>query len=207
MDVALCEGIFSLLESLVPDYDAYGMVRSRSGGSLPGVVPMGAYPCSDGLEIVIGGNSASVFARLMRAIGRPDLAEDTSLLVAEGRQAREAELNGLIEAWTRSHTLEQAQQALDEAGVPAGPVYDAPSIAEDRRYMAREMIETHEVVVDEEPRLVRFPGVVPKIPGAQGRTRWVGPDLGEHTDEVLRDIAGLTAEELAAVKGGENVGR
>lgn len=188
VDVGLYEGIFSLLESLVPEYDAYGMTRRRSGGSLPGVVPMGAYPCADGLEVVIGGNSASVFTRLMRVIGRDDLADDESLRTGEGRSAREDELNALIMEWTRSAPLAEVQAALDEAGVPAGPVYDAPSIADDPHYRARGMVETHEVVVDAEPRLIRFPGVVPTIPGAEGRTRWLGPDLGAHTEEVLAEL-------------------
>jgi formyl-CoA transferase len=206
VDIGLYEGIFSLLEGLVPEYDAYGMVRERSGGRLPGVVPMGAYPCSDGLEVVIGGNASSVFQRLMNVVGRPDLAADESLRTAQGRQEREDELNGIIEAWTRSLPLAEVQAALDAAGVPAGPVYDAPSIAEDPHYRERGMVEVHEVVVDAEPRLIRFPGVVPTIPGASGRTRWIGPDLGEHTEQVLRDVAGLTDDEIARViapAGGE----
>lgn len=197
VDVALYEGVFSLLESLVPDYDAYGMVRKRTGGALPGVVPTGSYLCGDGLEVVIGGNSNSVFVRLMRAMGREDLAVDESLLTTEARGAREEELNGAISAWTGSHTLAEVLDLLDTAGVPAGPVYDAPSIAEDKHYLARDMIQTHEVVVDGEPELIRFPGVVPKIPGHEGRVQWVGPDLGEHTEEVLRGIAGLTPDEIA----------
>ncbi|MEX5257363.1 CaiB/BaiF CoA transferase family protein [Kocuria arenosa] len=197
VDVALYEGVFSLLESLVPDYDAYGMVRTRTGGRLPGVVPTGSYPCGDDLEVVIGGNSNSVFRRLMAAIGRTDLATDESLLTTEARGAREEELNGAITAWTSSMPLKEVLEHLDAAGVPAGPVYDAPSIATDEHYLARDMIETHEVVVEDEPELIRFPGVVPKIPGHEGRVQWVGPELGQHTEEVLHEIAGLSPEEIA----------
>ncbi len=197
VDVALYEGVFSLLESLVPDYDAYGMVRQRSGGALPGVVPTGSYPTGDGLEVVIGGNSNSVFRRLMNAVGRADLAADESLRSTDARAAREAELNGTIAAWTSSMPLKEVLDLLDAAGVPAGPVYDAPSIADDEHYLAREMIQTHEVVVEDEPELIRFPGVVPKIPGHQGRVQWVGPELGQHTEEVLREVAGLSPEQIA----------
>lgn len=200
VDVGLYEGIFSLLESLVPEYDAYGMLRKRSGGKLPGVVPMGAYPTADGLEVVIGGNASSVFTRLMRVIGRDDLAEDESLRTSEGREARENELNALIESWTSSLPLVRVQELLDEAGVPAGPVYDAALIADDPHYRARGMVETREVVVEEEPKLVRFPGVVPVIPGAEGATRWLGPDLGEHSAEVLSGI-GYDEDQIAALTG------
>jgi formyl-CoA transferase len=197
VDVALYEGVFSLLESLVPDYDAYGMIRQRTGGRLPGVVPTGSYSCKDGLEVVIGGNSNSVFVRLMQAIGRDDLAADQSLLVTEARSLREEELNTAISTWTGERTLAEVLDELDIAGVPAGPVYDAPSIAEDRHYIARDMIQTHQVVIDGAPESIRFPGVVPKIPGHEGSVRWLGPELGEHTEEVLRDLAGLTPEQLA----------
>ncbi|MEF9874007.1 MULTISPECIES: CaiB/BaiF CoA transferase family protein [Micrococcaceae] len=199
VDVALYEGVFSLLESLVPDYDAYGMVRERTGGRLPGVVPTGSYTCQDGLEVVIGGNSNSVFTRLMRAVGREDLANDQSLLTTEARGSREAELNGAIEAFTGSLPLPQVLDALDAAGVPAAPVYDAASIAQDEHYLARGMIETHEVKVDQEPELIRFPGVVPRIPGHQGEVKWVGPDLGEHTEEVLKDLAGFDEGQIRAM--------
>ncbi|WP_309125861.1 CaiB/BaiF CoA-transferase family protein [Kocuria sp.] len=199
VDVALYEGVFSLLESLVPDYDAYGMVRKRTGGALPGVVPTGSYPTGDGLEVVIGGNSNSVFRRLMAAVGRADLAADESLLTTEARGAREEELNGAIADWTSSMPLKEVLELLDAAGVPAGPVYDAPSIAQDEHYLARDMIQAHEVVVEDEPELIRFPGVVPKIPGHQGRVQWVGPELGQHTAEVLHDLAGLSPEQIAAL--------
>ncbi|MFJ4029058.1 CaiB/BaiF CoA transferase family protein [Paenarthrobacter sp. NPDC089989] len=199
VDVALYEGVFSLLESLVPDYDAYGMIRKRTGGALPGVVPTGSYLCKDNLEVVIGGNSNSVFIRLMRAIGRDDLAEDTTLLTTEGRGAREQELNGAISNWTGSMPLAEVLERLDEAGVPAGPVYDAPSIATDKHYLARDMIQTHEVVIDNEPELIRFPGVVPKMPGHEGVVNWVGPELGQHTSEVLEQLANMDQQQIAAL--------
>ncbi|WP_104182070.1 CaiB/BaiF CoA-transferase family protein [Arthrobacter sp. B0490] len=201
VDVALYEGIFSLLESLVPDYDAYGMVRKRTGGALPGVVPTGSYLCQDDLEVVIGGNSNSVFIRLMQAMGRKDLAEDKTLLTTQGRGAREEELNSAISTWTGSMPLATVLDKLDEAGVPAGPVYDAPSIAVDKHYLARDMIQTHEVVIEDEPELIRFPGVVPKMPGHEGEVRWIGPELGQHTREVLKELAGMTAEEIDGLNG------
>lgn len=203
VDVALYEGVFSLLESLVPDYDAYGMIRKRTGGALPGVVPTGSYPCQGGLEVVIGGNSASVFVRLMKAIGRDDLAADESLRSTDARAPREAELNGAIAEWTSQRTLEEVLEALDAAGVPAGPVYDAPSLANDKHYLARDMIQTHEVVVEDEPELIRFPGIVPKIPGHQGAFKWVGPDLGQHSAEVLREVAGYDDAQISALSGAQ----
>ncbi|MDR8019752.1 CaiB/BaiF CoA transferase family protein [Nesterenkonia aerolata] len=200
VDIGLYEGIFSLLESLVPDYDAYGQVRMRSGGAVPGVVPMGAYPTGDGLEIVIGGNSNKLFTRLMRLAGRDDLADDPVLQTSSARQDREQELNTVISEWTSSLPLKTVQAELDAAGVPAGPVYDAPSIVDDPHYLARGMVESHRVRVEEEPEEIRFPGVVPILPGQRGHTRWLGPELGEHSREILTE-AGYSEEEADALAG------
>lgn len=188
VDVGLYEGIFSLLESLVPDYDAYGAVRKRSGGAVPGVVPMGAYPTKDGLEIVIGGNSGKLFTKLMELAGREDLAHAPELQSSAPRERRADELNGIITDWTSSLSLAEVQELLDDAGIPAGPVYDAPSIAEDPHYAARGMVETHQVRVEEDLESIRFPGVVPVLPGQEGRTRWVGPEMGEHSEEILNEL-------------------
>jgi formyl-CoA transferase len=200
VDVALYEAVFSLLESLVPDYDAYGVVRQRTGGSLPGVVPSGVYPCRDGLQVVIGGNANKVFTRLMLAIERPDLAEDAALADGPGRATREDQLDAAIAAWTRNHTVEQALTILERAGVPAGPVHDAASIAKDAHYIAREMLQEYDVPVDGPPQAVRFPGVVPKISGVCSQARWAGPELGAHTDEVLGDLLGLGPERRAQLR-------
>lgn len=198
-DVALYESVFSILESLVPDYDAYGVIRQRQGAVLPGVVPAGAYPTADDLEVVIGGNSNSVFQRLMVAIGRADLANDESLTSTSARSAREQELNAAIREWTSAHELDAALEILSEAGVPAAPVFDAKSLAEDEHYIARDMVQPMEVVVEDQPELVRFPGIVPKIASHDGKIRWVGPDLGADTDQVLRDVAGYSDEQIDAL--------
>jgi formyl-CoA transferase len=200
VDVALYEAVFSLMESLVPDYDAYGVVRERTGGSLPGVAPTGVYPCQEDTWVVIGGNANAVFARLMATIGRNDLAEDPGLASGRGRGLRSDELNAAIAAWTVSRTVEEVLAAMEKVGVPAGPVNDASAIADDPHYLARDMLLTHQVDVDGAQQAVRFPGIVPKMPESPGEVKWPGPELGEHTDEVLGDLLGVSAAELSHLR-------
>lgn len=199
-DVALYESVFLAMDSLVPDLHAYDVVRRRTAGALPGVVPSGIYPTADGLGIMIAGNSDGAFTRLMSAIGRPDLAADAATAGSRGRSAREGELNDAISSWTSSLTAVQADRLLADAGVPAGPILDAVAIADDPQYRAREMLRPMKVTVDGRPEEISFPGVAPRIPGAPGDLHWVGPDLGEHTDEVLTSLAGLSAEQLRQLR-------
>ena len=199
-DVALYESVFMAMESLIPDLDAYGTVRRRTAGNLPGVVPSGVYPTSDGQSVMISGNSSGAFTRLMTAIGRADLAEDPTLADGDARYAREAELDGAISDWTSRHTAPDAVEILGAAGVPIGPVYDAAAISEDPHFAARGMLRPLKVVVEDEPEEIRFPGVVPQVPGAPGDVWWAGPELGEHTDEILGDVLGLSAARVAELR-------
>jgi formyl-CoA transferase len=199
-DVALYESVFMMMESLVPDYDAYGVVRERTAGNLPGVVPSGVFPTADGRSVMIAGNSSGAFSRLMTAVGRRDLAEDPTLADGDARSAREAELDGAITAWTSRHLAPDAVRILNEAGVPSGGIYDARAIVEDEHYQARDMLRPVKVVVEDEPEEIRFPGVVPRLPGAPGEVRQAGPDLGEHTAQVLGDLLGIDADRLAAYR-------
>jgi formyl-CoA transferase len=199
-DVALYESVFMAMESLVPDLDAYGVVRERTAGNLPGVVPSGVYPTSDGQSVMIAGNSSGAFGRLMTAIGRADLAADPTLADGDARDAREAELDGAITGWTSGHTAPEAVEILGAAGVPVGPVYDAAAIAADPHFQARDMLRPLKVRVDDEPEEIRFPGIVPRLPGAPGDVRWAGPELGEHTDDVLSRVLGLDRARIAALR-------
>jgi formyl-CoA transferase len=196
VDVALYEAVFSLMESLVPEYDVTGFVRARSGASLPGIVPSNTYTTRDGKYLVIGANADSIFKRLMAAIGREDLASDPSLASNEGRVERTEELDEVIAAWAAEHDLEDALAVLARAQVPAGKIYDASDIVRDLHYRARGMLEQHRLA-DGTP--IKLPGIVPKLSQTPGQTRWLGPRLGEHTDEVLGNL-GYSAQDIDALR-------
>ncbi|WP_341267539.1 CoA transferase [Gordonia malaquae] len=192
VDVALNEAIFSMMESLVPDLGAYGVTRERTGGRMEGIAPSNGYTCGDGLSVVISGNADAIFGRYMRAIGRPDLADDPDLSTNDGRWRRRDEVDDAIGAWTGTLPRADVLAILDDAGVPAGPIYTAADIVADEQYQARNMVQHFDVDTGgDTPRSVGFPGIVPVLGEKSLPIRSVGPDLGEHTDELrerfLRD--------------------
>lgn len=196
VDVALYEAVFSLMESLLPEYDLFNFVRERSGASLPGIVPSNTYPTRDGKYVVIGANSDSIFKRMMLAIGREELANDRELAANAGRVARTEEIDATIGKWTASHDLDSILAVLEKAEVPAGKIYDIADIVNDAHYQAREMIREHTL---DDGRAVKLPGIVPKLSETPGNTRWIGPKLGEHTNEVLSAL-GYDAAALAKLE-------
>ena len=196
IDVALYEAVFAVMESLVPEYSAFGFVRERSGSSLPGIAPSNTYLCGDGSYAVIAGNGDGIFKRLMTAMGRADLAEAPALAHNDGRVAHIDMIDAVISDWTGARTQDEVLAVLQAADVPCGRVYTAADIVEDEHYRARGMVE-HHTLPDGQP--VDMPGIVPKLSGTPGQTFWVGPKLGEHTDEVLGAI-GLSADEIAGLR-------
>jgi formyl-CoA transferase len=200
IDVALNESVLSVMESLVPDYLAYGVTRERVGGRMEGIAPSNAYPCADGTNIIVAGNGDAIFQRYMHTIGRPDLAEDPELQTNAGRWRRREELDDAIGRWTIERSRDEALKLLDEAGVPSGPIYTAADICADGQYEARNMIQQFDVDTGEPRRKsVGFPGIVPVIGGASLPIRNIGPDLGEHTHEVLSSVLGLSDDEIGAL--------
>lgn len=186
VDVALYEAVFGVMESLIPEFSAQGFVRQRSGASLPGISPSNTYECRDGQHVVIAGNGDALFRRLMQAIGRDDLATDPGLAHNDGRVQRNDELDAAIGAWTARHDIDEVVRVLERAEVPVGKIYSAADIAADEHYQARGMLEEH-VLAD--GQRVTLPGIVPKLSATPGRTRWLGPTLGEHTSQVLAALA------------------
>ncbi len=199
VDVALYEAVFSLMESLVPEFDVLGFVRERAGNALPGIVPSNTYPTRDGRFVIIGANNDAIFKRLMRAMDRADLADDPQLATNAGRVPRTAEIDGAIGAWTAAHDLDRLLAVLDAVDVPAAKVYAVADIVNDAQYLARGMIEQHRLP-DGKP--VKLPGIVPKLSQTPGATAWIGPKLGEHTMEVLRSLGYDEAACQALKKGG-----
>jgi formyl-CoA transferase len=182
VDVALTEAVFSLMESMLPEFGMNGFVRERTGASLPGIVPSNTYTTRDGAYVVIGANGDSIFKRFMNAIGREDLANDPTLASNDGRVKRTEELDEVIGAWCRSHDLPRVMEVLNTAQVPGGKIYSIADIVKDVQFQAREMIEKHRLHDGSE---LLLPGVVPKLSATPGGTRWLGPELGQHTAEVL----------------------
>ncbi len=201
VDVALYESVFSVMESMLPEFDALGVVRERTGSILPGIAPTSAYRCSDGSYVLIAGNGDSIFRRLALAMGRADLADDATLAHNDGRAARQAWLDAEIEAWTTTRTPETVLAAMETAHVPASKIYTVADIAADPHFAAREMIR--EVVLADGSRL-KVPGIVPKLSATPGGFAAGGPALGEHTDAVLRSL-GYDDQRIAALRASGTV--
>jgi formyl-CoA transferase len=196
IDVALYESVFNVMESLLPEYDAQGFVRERSGSSLPGIAPSNLYPCQDGTYVLIAGNADSLYRRLMTAIGREDLRDDPALAKNDGRAAQMKRIDDAIAEWTSRRSQQEVIQEMERAEVPVGRIYSAADIAADPHYAARGML-LDSVAGDGEP--LKQPGVVPKLSATPGAIRRAAPRLGEHTDEVLRE-AGYSDAEIAALR-------
>ena len=196
VDVALYEAVFNMMESLVPEYDHAGVVRERTGGALPGIVPSNTYTTADGENIVIAGNGDAIFKRLMSAIGREDMATDPQLANNAGRVPRTQEIDDAIQTWCSGQRIDTALAALQAADVPVSKIYSVRDMMQDPQFLARQMFEQH-LFKDGTP--VKLPAVTPKLSETPGGTRWIGPELGEHTDEVLVTL-GYSAEQIAALR-------
>ncbi|HPI59326.1 CaiB/BaiF CoA-transferase family protein [Zoogloea sp.] len=196
VDVALYEAVFAMMESMVPEFDVAGFVRERTGNIMPGITPSNTHTTRDGRHIIIGGNGDAIFKRLMLAVGRPDLADDPGLASNAGRDLRAIELYGVIDAWVAARDGDCVLAALEAAEVPASSVYSVADMFRDAQFAARGMLE-QATLPDGTP--MRIPGVVPRLTETPGSTEWLGPGLGEHTDELLAGL-GYKPERIAALR-------
>ncbi len=183
VDVALYEAVFSILESTLPEFDKFGIVRERSGSNLSGIVPSNTYLTKDGQHVLIAANGDSIFKRLCSAMGRDDLGRDPALADNSGRAKRADELDTIIGGWVAQHDAATLLGMLDAAQVPNGKIYSIADIVRDPQFLAREMIRQFTL---EDGTPLKVPGIVPKLSDTPGDISWLGPELGAHTEEVLR---------------------
>jgi formyl-CoA transferase len=197
VDSALYEAVLQVMESLLADYGASGHMRERTGAILPRIAPSNAYPCKDGY-IVIGANQDNLFKRFSEVIGKPEWAEDPRYKTHLGRADRQAELDEMIAAWTRERTVAEIDALMVKAGVPAGPINRPDQIIADPHVAARNAIHW-----EDHPTLGRIPmqGVFPKLSETPGDIRLPAPDaVGQHTEEILGDLLGMNAADIARLR-------
>jgi crotonobetainyl-CoA:carnitine CoA-transferase CaiB-like acyl-CoA transferase len=196
VDVALVESMFNLMEAVIPEFDGNGVIREPSGSTVTGIVPTNTYRCSDGKYIVIGGNGDSIFQRLMITAGYPGMAEDPRLASNPGRVEHEAEIDAVLSQWCATHDSTDLLQQLDQARVPAGPIYNVEDMLNDEHFNARGLFET--VEIDGQP--LKIPAIMPKLTRTPGSTRWPGGELGQDNREVLEGLLGLDEQQMNALR-------
>jgi formyl-CoA transferase len=194
VDSALYEAVLAVMESLVTEYDVTGYIRERTGAILPNVSPSNAYPTSDGLMVLIAGNQDTVFKRLAAAMSRPELAEDERYATHSARGRHQTELDDLIAEWTSTLPAAEIEALMLEHGVPCGKIYRAPEMLADPHFAAREALVK---VVHPEFGDITMQNAFPKLSETPGSVRWVGPELGQHNDEVYGEVLGLSPERRA----------
>lgn len=196
VDVALYESIFNLMEGVVPEFSGAGVIREASGTTITGIVPTNTYKCADGKFVVIGGNGDSIFQRLMKAAGHPEMANDPRMATNPGRVTHEQEIDAVLRAWCAAHDAAHILAELDKAQVPGGPIYNVQDMFADPHFNARGMFEN--VMVNGKP--LAIPAILPKLGATPGGTAWPGPEVGSHSDEVLREVLQLSAADIAGLK-------
>lgn len=196
IDVALYEAVFNCMESLLPEYSAFGAVRGPAGSALPGIAPSNAYACKDGGYALIAGNGDSIFKRLMTVIGREDLGADPALSDNAGRVARVAEIDAAIGQWAAQRTVDEVLALLDQASVPAGRIYTVADIAADPHYRARGMLDERHM---DDGSSLMLPGIVPKLSATPGSHRRNAPAIGQDSDAVLKEL-GLSPEQIRGLR-------
>jgi len=197
IDVALYEAIFSLMESMVPEFDQFKFIRERSGNTLPGIAPSNIYLCTERKYIAIGANGDSIFARLCQAINREDLAQNEEFKSNDGRAANMKYIDEQIEAWTKTMSTEEALVILDKYQIPAGKIYNVEDMFNDAHFKARQMIET--VKINDKDDL-KVPGIVPKFSKTPGKIKWAGLSLGANNKEIYQDMLGFSDEQMSKMK-------
>jgi formyl-CoA transferase len=193
VDSAIYEAVLAMMESLVPEWQVAGYQRERTGAILPNIAPSNLYPTADGQTVLIAANQDTVFTRLAGAMGEPDLARDERYATHGARGAHQQDLDDHIATWTAKRDADDLLKMLEDHGVPAGRTYRAQDMLRDPHMAARgSLVRVHDPRFGE----LAMQNVAPRLSRTPGGVRWTGPDLGEHTREVLGDVLGLPDDEI-----------
>lgn len=195
VDVAIYESMYNLMEAVIPEYDGAGVIRQASGTTLTGIVPTNTYKCRNHKYVIIGGNTDSIFKRLMKTAGLEEMAANPEMSTNHGRVKNQRVIDDAIAEWCATKSSEEVLELLERSAVPCGPIYDVEDMMRDKHYIARDMFE--QVQIDGKP--LKIPAIVPKLSRTPGKTEWPGTDVGSHTSEILQTILGLSSSQIEAL--------
>jgi crotonobetainyl-CoA:carnitine CoA-transferase CaiB-like acyl-CoA transferase len=196
VDVALYESMFNLMEAVIPEFDGAGVVREPSGTTVTGIVPTNTYRCRDGKYVVIGGNGDSIFKRLMEVAGYPEMASDPRMATNAGRVEHRETIDAALADWCGTQNSAHILARLEEARVPAGPIYNVADMFADPHFNERGLFE--QVEINGKP--LKIPAILPRLADTPGRTDWPGPALGSHTEEILQEVLGVDQATFSSLK-------
>jgi formyl-CoA transferase len=200
VDSAIYEAVLNMMESLITDYDKRGFIRERTGAILPNVAPSNVYPTKDGL-VLIAANQDTVFSRLAIAMGQPELSTHPDYATHQARGARQRELDERVGQWTQSLTTTEVLDILarPETAVPSGLIYRAPDMLDDPHFKARNaIVETPHPTFG----TLKMQNVAPKLSETPGGIRGPAPEMGQHNDDVYRQLLGMSDERIETLKAG-----
>ena len=196
IDLSLFEPLLGIMGPIPSAYDQLGVVPRRQGNRSRNSAPRNTYLTRDGRWVAVSSGATSVAARVMRLVGRPDLAEQPWFSSAVERVRRVDELDGVVQKWIAARDLDEVVAAFDEAGAALFPVYDVAQLVADPQVQARDAVTT---VNDEDLGPLRMQNVWFRLRRTPGRIRFTGRRLGQDTDAVLAERLGHTPEEIAAL--------
>lgn len=197
IDASIYESVLTVMEATIPEYTVSNYIRKRSGSILPSIAPSNIYNCKNG-SIVIGANQDTVFKRLCKAMGQPELAEDKRFSDHVSRGENQNTLDGLIDEWCSTRDVDDVESIMHDFSIPSGKVYRTPEMLNDPHFIEREAIVD---VPNEKWPDLKMQNVFPKMSKSQGRVRWTGvEELGAHNEEVYGSLLNLTKDEIQQLK-------
>jgi crotonobetainyl-CoA:carnitine CoA-transferase CaiB-like acyl-CoA transferase len=197
IDLALFEGLFGITGPVAMAFDRLGLVTGRHGNRLPYVAPRNTYRTVDNRWIALSGTSQSIADRILRAIGRGDLASDPRFATNEARVEHVEQLDEVIGEWVGRHTLQEAMAAFEAHEAAAAPIYDIREIFADLQYRSRGTLVR---VPDDQLGDVVLPEVQPRLSVTPGAVRHAGLPLGAANAEVLGGELGLSEDEMDTLR-------